>query len=88
MSNRDILVNMGFEDSIVFENPDFDDAIIGVDVNDDRVVYDYEKMVEVLAEQDGIPIEESADFIGYNTLRAIPYMGPKAPIVIRKLEDF
>lgn len=88
MCNRDILVNMGFEDSIVFENPDFDDAIIGVDLNDDRVVYDYEKMVEVLAEQDGISIEESADFIGYNTLRAIPYMGPKAPIVIRKLEDF
>lgn len=49
MSKRDLLVELGYEDSIVFENPDYDNAIIGTDDNS-RVVYDYDKMVECLME--------------------------------------
>jgi hypothetical protein len=26
---RDLLVELGFEDSVVFENPDYDSAIVG-----------------------------------------------------------
>lgn len=37
MKNRDLLLEMGYEDSIVFENPDYDEAIIGV-TEDGRVV--------------------------------------------------
>lgn len=53
MSKRDLLVELGYEDSIVFENPDYDNAIIGTDDNS-RVVYDYDKMVECLMEEDGM----------------------------------
>ena len=42
-NNRELLVELGLENSIVFENPDYDSAIIGYDVNSSRIVYDYEK---------------------------------------------
>ena len=45
-SRRDLLVELGLEDSIVFENPNYDSAIIGWDENSGRIIYDYEKMVE------------------------------------------
>ena len=40
--NRDLLVDMDYSDAIVFENPDYDAAIIGVS-SDDRVIYEYDK---------------------------------------------
>ena len=46
MSRRDRLVEMGLEEAVVFENPDYDSAIIGYDANSETVVYDYDKMVE------------------------------------------
>ena len=38
--NRELLCDMGYDESVVFENPDFDSAIIGVDT-DGHVVYDF-----------------------------------------------
>ena len=35
MINREVLNNMGYEHSIVFENPDYDGVIIGIS-HDDR----------------------------------------------------
>ena len=55
---REILNEIGLEDSVVFENPDYDSAIIGYDDNRGRIIYDYEKMVEHLMEADGIDYEE------------------------------
>lgn len=81
MSKRDTLVELGFEDAIVFDNPSYDDAIIGTS-HDDRVIYSFEKMVECLMKDDGMSYEEAVEFIEYNTLRAIPYFGPNAPIVL------
>lgn len=40
--NREILDEMGYSDSVVFDSPEYDDAIMGVDSNG-RVVYSYEK---------------------------------------------
>jgi len=83
--NRAIVANMGFNEAIVFENPDYDAAIIGVD-SIGRVIYDLEKMTECLHEE-GMSYEDALDFIGYNTVRSLPYMGPKAPIVMRSVDD-
>lgn len=81
MSKRDTLCELGFDGAIVFENPDYDDAIIGTS-HDDRVVYSFNKMVECLMKEDGMTEEEAIEFIEYNTIRAIPYFGPNAPIVL------
>ena len=50
MKNRDLLLDMGFDESIVFENPDYDEAIIGVSDNG-RVIYDYDLMIQHLIEK-------------------------------------
>lgn len=79
--NREILDDMGYTDSIIFTNPDYDDAIIGVS-HDDRVIYDYDKMIEHLMVHEDMTDEEAADFISYNTIRSIPYAGENAPIIM------
>ena len=85
MSKREELADLGYENHIVFDNPDFDGAIIGVST-DGRVVYDYDLMIEHLVSVDNMSAEEAADFIDYNTLRMIPYIGEGAPIVVNLLE--
>ena len=82
---KEALVGMGFEESIVLENPDYINAVIGYD-EDGRVIYDYWKMIECLQEE-GMTEEEATDFIYYNTVRALPYMGPKAPIIMYSFYD-
>lgn len=86
MTIRELICEMGYEDSIVFDNPDFDDAIIGI-TDDGSVVYDYDKMVESLAKQDNITELEAIEFIDYNTLRTIPYIGEYAPIIMYRLGE-
>lgn len=82
---RDTICAMGFENSMVFDSPEFDPAIIGI-TDDGRVIYDYEKMVDYMMEQDHISRDEAIDFIEYNTIRALPYFGNKAPIILHKIE--
>ena len=43
---RDLLNELGLDDSIVFEGPSYDKAIIGYDDTERRVIYDYELMAE------------------------------------------
>lgn len=85
---RDLLCELGLEESVVFENPDYEDAIIGWDENSGRIIYDYEKMVECLMNEDGMEYDEAAEFIDYNTVRACPYMGERAPIILKNIEDY
>ena len=75
------LLEFGYEDSVVLEDPSYETAVIGVDCYE-RVVYDYDKMVQYLMDKDGMTQEESMEFIDYNTVRALPYMGDRAPIII------
>lgn len=79
----DALCDMGYEESIVFDSPDYDDAIVGVS-DEGRVVYDYDEMVRILVERDGMDEIEAIDFIEYNSIRALPYV-ENAPIVVHML---
>lgn len=78
---REEIKELGFEESLLFDNPSFDNAIIGY-TDDERIVYDYDKMVECYAEEFGVEPIDAADFISYNTVRALPYAGEKAPIIV------
>ena len=82
---RETLCEYGFEDALVFDNPDFDEAIIGV-TEEGRVIYDYSAMIDSMAARDGISEEEAMEFIEYNTIRSIPYAGAQAPIVAHLFE--
>lgn len=81
MKNKDILMDQGFENFIIFENPDYDSAIIGI-TEDNQVVYDYDKMIEHLIQEDDMSYEEAIDFISYNTIRSLSYVGMGAPIIM------
>jgi hypothetical protein len=74
------------EDSIVFDNPSFDNSIIGI-TTDGKAVYDYEKMVAELMKDDDISEQEAIDWIEYNTIRAIPYAGDMAPVIIFTFQE-
>ena len=87
MTNREKLVDIGYENSIVYQNPDFDNAIIGVDEISNSVIYDYEMMVGELMEKDNMSELQAVEFIDYNTIRATPYMPQPRPIILRKLLD-
>lgn len=84
MTKRQILLDMGYEDSIIFENPDYDSAIVGVSDNGE-VIYDFDKMVEHLMVEEDMTAEEAADFISYNSIRSLPYVGEGAPIIMYAL---
>ena len=87
MNNRKILEDLDYEELIVFENPDYDDAIIGVS-HDDRVIYDYDKMIEHLVNTEHISVEDAADFISYDTIRSLSYAGSNAPIAMFGIEQY
>lgn len=80
---RDALCEMGHEEAVVFDGPDFDEAIIGV-TEEGRVVYDFDMMVHCLRIKEGMSEIEAIEFIEYNSIRALPYV-ENAPIVMTKL---
>ena len=81
---KEYLIDNGYDDTIVLEEPDYVTAIIGISQNG-QLVYDYDKMVKHLCKKDNVSESSAVEFIDYNTLRAIPYMGEKAPIVVNKI---
>lgn len=71
----------GNEDLVFFTEYNYDSAIIGIS-HDDRVIYSYNKMIDFLVKTEKWTDEEAIEWIDYNTLRAIPYGGANAPIVL------
>lgn len=75
-----------FEGTTIFENPDFNEAVLGYS-EDGRIIYSYDKMPECLmCEPHNMSYEEAIEWIDYNTIRTIPYMGDKAPIICYTLD--
>ena len=81
MNAEEKLLDAGFEGIKYLTNYSYDDALIGVS-DDGRAIYDYDKMVEYLIENEGWSYDESADWVHYNTIRSLPYMGEGAPIIM------
>lgn len=86
MSAEERLLENGYDGVLYLQDFSYDDALIGV-TDDGRAVYDYELMVLWLMDTQGWSYEDAAEWISYNTLRALPYMGEDAPIVVNRLED-
>ncbi len=79
------LVEHDYNDSVVFQNPDYVSAVVGVS-EEGRVIYSYEKMVRALMMTDGIDYEEAVEFVDFNTVGALPTMGEYAPIIMYEVE--
>lgn len=81
MTAAEKLVDAGYDDVVILSNYSYDDALIGV-THDNRAVYDYEKMVKWLIKTQDFSLDDAIEWIDYNTVRALPYAGPNAPIII------
>lgn len=78
---NDVLKELNIDDDVTyFTNPYFTDAIIGVGDNG-ALIYDYDSMIKCAMEEQGWSMEDAIDWIEYNTIRTIPYMGSKHPII-------
>jgi hypothetical protein len=62
----------------------FDDAIIGLDTNNLRVVYSKQKMIEILEPEMGL--DDAIEYLEFNTWCA--YVGDKTPIYIDEIDVF
>lgn len=84
MTASERLADCGYEDVIILSNYSYDDALIGV-TEDNRAVYDFDAMVDWLREKHGFEYDEAVEWIEYNTIRALAYAGPQAPIIMYRL---
>jgi hypothetical protein len=82
MSVNQEIRNKLLPDAVVFDNHSYDNSIIGTTF-DGRAIYDFDKMIEELMTDEGWTEEEAIDWIEFNTLRALPYGGDKAPLIMR-----
>ena len=82
---RDLIAECYNENAIMFDNPSFDDSVVGIST-DGRVVYSLTKMVEELSEDENICFEDSLDFIDYNTIRILNYLDKdNRPIIMEDM---
>lgn len=88
MDNRELLNELArfWEINLtILDNPSFDTAIIGT-TYDNRVVYDFDKMVEELMETDNCSYDDAVDFISNDTIKSLSFM-PNPPIVVYRLQQ-
>lgn len=84
MNAEERLLEYGYEDVKFLVNESYDDALIGVS-DDGRAIYDFGLMIEWLMLKYGWSEMESIEWIETNTLRALPYFGSDAPIIMHSL---
>lgn len=75
------------EDGVAyFTGNDFRTAIMGTVAHGGNLVYSYQRMVEHYMNENECDEESAREWIEYNTLRSIPYMGDYPPIVVYEVE--
>lgn len=80
------ILDAGYEDVIIFSGDSYDDALIGIS-EDGRAIYDFNLMVKWLMDNDDMDETDAIEWIEYNTIRSLPYVGEKSPIVMYALEE-
>ena len=80
----------GINENLVFigdKADQYKSAILGLTGDDNHVVYSYNKLVDAMMKENPEWSETDAiEWIDVNTLRAIPYMGQYAPMIIYDLD--
>lgn len=77
-----LLLEAGYEGTIFFTNPSYEDAFLGIS-SDDRAIYDYEKIIESLVNHEDMTEDEAREFIDYNATFYIE----GGPIILYRLEE-
>jgi len=81
-----MIENLELDDNTCILEPDYlDRAVLGI-TDAKKLIYDYNILVDCYAAE-GMSYEEAEEWVCYNTLRGIPYMGKYSPIVVREIEE-
>jgi hypothetical protein len=81
---KTLLSDWNLDDAVVFENPSYETAIVGYDVHSNRIIYDYELMIDYLVENEQMNEDEAVEFIDYNTIRSLDYV-ENHPIILNRI---
>lgn len=81
---KQLLSEWNLDDAVVFENPSYETAIVGYDVHSNRIIYDYELMIDYLVENEKMNEDEAVEFIDYNTIRSLDYI-ENHPIILNRI---
>lgn len=69
---------------VFFSDYSFEDALIGIS-EDNRAVYEYDKMINCLIQNEGFTNDEAMEWIECNTIPSLSYLGPGAPIIMHSI---
>jgi hypothetical protein len=58
----------------------FDDAVIGLELLTEKLIYSKKKCLAILMERDGMDAEEALEYFDYNVESA--YVGKKTPVFV------
>lgn len=84
MKNIDKLHEM-YPDLELLQADGFDDAIVGIEPLSGKVIYNIDRMVDVLTSE-GLSTTEAIEYLDFNVLNA--YVGENTPIYIQTIEDY
>lgn len=84
MTNFDKLADYDLTQIKFLTDYAYDDALVGI-TEDNRAIYDYDRMVKWLVDEEGFEESSAEEWINYNTLRALDYSGPNSPIIMHSL---
>lgn len=80
---RDFLVDLMQDEELLFADG-FDDAIMGVDMVNNRVIYSYTRMLEILVVDEEMTMEDAIEHLDFNVLGA--YVGERTPIYMHEID--
>ena len=67
------------------EMEDLADALVGMS-EDERAIYDYDALVDSFVKSRGVTCEEAVKWAN-DKIKEIPFMGPGAPIIMKKIPE-
>jgi hypothetical protein len=76
-------------ETVFLEPRTLDQAVIGVAAvgGADVLAYSYQGLIKAFMEIDNMTHEDAVEWVDFNVLRALPYFGPHAPIIVYLAQD-
>ena len=85
MTTSKKLAEYEYENVVVFDGVyTYDTALVGV-TDDNRAIYDYDKMAEWLASFEGVDVLTATELLDHELLYCLQEIGPGGPIIMHPI---